>query len=94
MKYAYINKFGELLTGFDFEEAKDFQDGVGRIKMNGKFGLIDKFGSPITCCEYDYISEFEENGLAIAKKNEFNVLLDKEGRPWARVNGKLVKINL
>lgn len=94
MKYAYINKLGELLTGFDFEEAKDFQDGVGRIKMNGKFGLIDKFGSPITCCEYDYISEFEENGLAIAKKNEFNVLLDKEGRPWARVNGKLVKINL
>lgn len=94
MKYAYMNKEGEMLTAFEFDEAKDFQGGVGRIKKDGKFGLIDKFGSPITCCEFDYISEFDNQGYAVAKKNGFNVLLDKEGRPWAKVNGKLVKVTL
>ncbi len=93
--YAYIDKDGNNLTEFEFEEIKDFQGGVGRVKKNGKFGLIDKFGSPITSYEFDYISEFsEEDGLALAKKNGFDVYLDKEGRPFAKVNSKLVKINL
>lgn len=92
--YAYIDQTGDQLTEFEFEEAKDFQNGVGRVKKGGKYGLVDKFGSPITCCEFDYISEFAEDGLALAKKGNFDVYLDKEGRPWAKVNNKLVKINL
>jgi len=93
--YAYISKNGTKLTDFEFEEAKDFQGGIGRVRKNGKFGLIDKFGSPITACEFDYISEFSEGeNLALARKNGFDVYLDKEGRLFAKVNNKLVKINL
>ena len=93
--YAYINKNGDKLTGFEFEEAKDFQSGVGRVKKNGKYALIDKFGFPITSYEFDYISEFsEEDGLALAKKSGFDIYLDKEGRPFVKVDTKLVRINL
>ncbi|MCQ2218840.1 MAG: WG repeat-containing protein [Paludibacteraceae bacterium] len=94
MKYGYVDKEGTMLTGFEFQEAKDFQNGVGRVKKDGKYGLVDKFGNPITTYEYDYISDFGNDGLAIAKKAGFEVLLDVEGRPWARVNGKLIKIKL
>jgi len=94
--YTYINKEGDKLTeDFEFEEAKDFQGGVGRVRKNGKFGLIDKFGSPITSYEFDYISEFgEDDGLALAKKNGYDIYLNKEGRFFAKVSGKLVPINL
>lgn len=94
MKYGYVDAKGKMLTGFEFQEAKDFQNGVGRVKKEGKFGLVDKFGNPITNYEYDYISDFSHDGLAVAKKAGFEVLLDVEGRPWARVNGKLIKIKL
>ena len=93
--YTYIRKDGNKLTDFEFEEAKDFQGGVGRVRKDGKFGLIDKFGSPITAYEFDYIYEFnEEEGLALAKKNGFDIYLDKEGRLFAKVSGKLVAVNL
>ncbi|MBR4839941.1 MAG: WG repeat-containing protein [Paludibacteraceae bacterium] len=94
MKYGYVDNKGTMLTGFEFQEAKDFQNGVGRVKKDGKYGLVDKFGNPITTYEYDYISDFGSDGLAVAKKAGFEVLLDVEGRPWARVNGKLIKIKL
>jgi len=93
--YTYVRKDGNKLTDFEFEEAKDFQGGVGRVRKDGKFGLIDKFGSSITPYEFDYIYEFsEEDGLALAKKNGFDIYLDKEGRLFAKVSGKLVSINL
>ncbi len=94
--YTYIDKDGDKLTeGFEFEEAKDFQGGVGRVRKNGKFGLIDKFGSPITPYEFDYISEFsDEDGFALAKKNGFDIYLDKEGKLFAKISGKLMPVNL
>lgn len=92
MRYAYVNKNGERLTDFLYEEAKDFQNGVGRVKLEGKYGLVDKFGASITCCEYDYISEFKQDGYALAKKNGHDVLLDKEGVAWVKVNGVMVKV--
>ena len=93
--YAYIDKNGNKLTDFEFEEAKDFQSGVGRVKKDGKYALIDKFGFPITSYEFDYISEFsEEDGLALAKKSGFDIYLDKEGRPFVKIDAKLVRVNL
>ena len=93
--YAYITKDGDMITDFEFEDAKDFQSGVGRVKKDGKFALIDKFGTPLTSYEFDYISEFnDEDGLALAKKSGFDIYLDKEGRPFVRIDDKLVKVNL
>jgi len=94
--YTYINRSGNQLTDdFEFEEAKDFQGGVARVRKNGKFGLIDKFGSPITAYEYDYISEFSgDEGLALARRNGFDIYLDREGHPFVRIDEKLVRVNL
>jgi len=91
--YAYIDKEGNAVTEFEFEDAKDFQGGVACVKKNGKFGLIDKFGGPITECEYDYISTFNGDGYALAKKNGWDVYLDKEGTPWAKANGKFIRVS-
>jgi hypothetical protein len=93
--YTYIYKNGSKMTDFEFEEAKDFQSGVGRVRKDGKFALIDKFGVPITAYEFDYISEFnDEDGLALAKKSGFDIYLDKEGRAYVKIVDKLVKVNL
>ena len=77
----------------NYDEAKDFQEGVARVKQNDKYGLIDKFGSFIIECEYDYISEFGADGLAFSRRNGCDVYLDKEGTPWAKVKGNLVRVN-
>jgi hypothetical protein len=93
VKYAYIDKSGKEITDFIYDEAKDFQGGVARVKQNDKYGLIDKFGSFIIECEYDFISEFGADGLAFSRRNGCDVYLDKEGTPWAKVKGNLVRVN-
>ncbi|MBE6325992.1 MAG: WG repeat-containing protein [Bacteroidales bacterium] len=90
--YGYIDNKGNQLCDFLYDEAKDFQGGVARVKTNGKYGLVDRFGSPITCCDYDYISEFKADGYALAKRSNLEVYIDKEGQLWAKVNGKYVAV--
>ena len=93
--YTYINTAGEKLTDFEFEDAKDFKDGVGRVRKNGKYALIDKFGSLLTSYEFEYISEFnEEDGMALAKKNGMDIYLNKDGRTFVKVNNKMVRTNM
>lgn len=90
--FGYIDNKGNQLCDFIYDEAKDFQGGVARVKTNGKYGLVDRFGSPITCCDYDYISEFKADGYALAKRSNLEVYIDKEGQLWAKVNGKYVTV--
>lgn len=93
VKYGYIDSKGLQLCGFMYDEAKDFQGGVARVKMNGKYGLVDRFGSQITCCDYDYIGEFKNDGYALAKRSNLEVYLDKEGQAYAKVNGKYISVS-
>ena len=90
--FAYITKNGEKLTDFIYEDAKSFQRGTARIKTGDKYGLIDRFGSPITCCDYDYITDFRSDGYARAKRENMDLLLDTDGTPWTIVNGVKIQV--
>ncbi|MDR3227382.1 MAG: WG repeat-containing protein [Prevotellaceae bacterium] len=53
------------------QNAKDY----AIVKLNGKYGLIDKSGNEVISCKYDYVSLFREN-LALVKLN----------RKWGFIN--------
>ncbi|NEW84504.1 MAG: WG repeat-containing protein [Mariniphaga sp.] len=42
MKFGYIDKKGWKVIPYKFDEANNFYDGVAIIKLDGKFGLIQK----------------------------------------------------
>ena len=74
------------------------------VLQNGRWGLysfkytVISKNEKIDCrqvaeCEYDYISEFGADGLAFSRRNGCDVYLDKEGTPWAKVKGNLVRVN-
>ena len=92
-KYAYIDVDGDLVTEFVYDEAKDFQRGLGRVKRDGKYGLVETSGNPITTCSYDYITDYRNDGYARAKREGIEVLLDRNGLPWANVNGNMIQVN-
>lgn len=92
MKYAYVKKDGTMLTDFIYDDAQSFQVGLARIKSNGKYGLIDMTGSPITVCQYDYITEFRNDGYARARRNGVEVLIDRNGDTFSQVNGNIIEV--
>lgn len=83
--YMLINKKGENITNFLFEDISDSKVGIFKVQLNRKYGYIDNKGKIIISIIYDYISDFVD-GLSIC------TLIDAEGS-WKKgfidINNKI-----
>jgi hypothetical protein len=57
----------------------NFSEGLARVKLNGKYGYIDKTGKEVIPCKYDNAENFSE-GLAIVMLNDKYGFIDKTGK--------------
>ena len=71
------NRFVKTFTRYDF--AGDFSEGFAEVKLNGKYGFIDKTGREVIPCKYDDAESFHE-GFAAVKLNGKYGFIDKTGR--------------
>ena len=78
-KIGYIDMEGRVKIDFQFDDVRDFSDGIAPIKQNGKFGLIDKEGKIIIPCRYEDALDFSE-GLAAVCENKKWGFIDREGK--------------
>ena len=51
---------------FDF--ASDFVDGLSKVELNGKWGLIDTTGCMAISCKYEDVSSYISEGLIHAQQ--------------------------
>jgi len=65
MRWALINRNGERLTGYVFEEVRNFSEGVAAVKQNGRWFFIDKLGNEVLLNDYIYVDSFVD-GIAWA----------------------------
>lgn len=65
-----------------YENAHDFHNGLARVKLNGKWGAIDKSGNTVISFKYDRMYAFDDTykGLAWVKINQKEGLIDRSGR--------------
>lgn len=87
---------GELQTGFVYERATTFSDGLIAVRKNNKWGYANSTGNLIIPCEYDAIRNAEPvKGDAewdfAASCTEGYVVLSKEGKyALADASGEIV----
>lgn len=67
-------------TIYGFEMAGAFHNGVASVKINGKWGVINKSGKMITQPKYDYEVHFNKNGYAVACQGTQRIIINKEGK--------------
>ena len=69
----------EVLENSDKNDNLWFEEGVLRVKKNGKYGLIDLDGKEILPCEYDEITALDgiENSLILTKDGKKGLANDK-----------------
>jgi hypothetical protein len=85
-KVGYISKVGKVVINAELpEEAHDFKEGLALVRVNGKFGYIDKSGKYAIAPQFDYAYDFSE-GLAVVnhglsqRSHGKNGYIDKSGR--------------
>ncbi|MPM18882.1 hypothetical protein SDC9_65300 [bioreactor metagenome] len=67
VKWAYINKSGQLITEYLFDDAKPFKKNMAIVTISKCLGMIDSTGKLFIPAEYSSLSEFQ-NGFAIFNK--------------------------
>ena len=97
-----IIPFGKYETGDRFNSNR-----IAIVSKNHKYGIIDEFGKEVVKTEYDTIEHpeesYHESEIFAAKKNNYLVLLDKNGKKiydkikdfsfdYCRLNKKIEKI--
>lgn len=82
-KVAMIDKEGNLLTEFIYDEPSYFSEGLSRATFRGKVGLIDTTGNILIPFEYLEIKEFSEGRSFVsvprAGNNHSWALVDNNG---------------
>lgn len=67
-KKGVIDKSGNTVIPFDYDEISEFEDGIAKVKKNGKYGYIDKSNKIIIPIVYDKIYSFNEYGITQARQ--------------------------
>ena len=62
----------------DYDQVCGFHDGLAIVKLNGKYGFIDKTGKEIIPLIYDSAGDFSE-GVANVKSNGKWITIDQTG---------------
>ena len=84
--YISNNKMGfanratqEIIISCKYDYAFDFHEGLACVKLNYKYGYIDKSGKEVIPCKYDGAQSFSE-GLARVYLNGKDGYIDKSGK--------------
>src|SRR3989339_835650 len=77
-KSGFINKNGDLVIDYKFDEAGDFSVGLAVVGLNGKYGYIDKNGAATVITLFDEAFDFSE-GLSAVRKDRKWGYVDKSG---------------
>lgn len=77
-KWGAVNKEGETILPFKYEQLRVFNEGVAAFSKNGKFGFIDIHGNEVIKPHFDDASSFA-NGLAVVRQGNTAYIIDKQG---------------
>ncbi|MEA3494653.1 MAG: WG repeat-containing protein [Bacteroidota bacterium] len=77
-KYGFLDKNGEVVVPFKFDQVLPYHNGLAKVRIEDKFGYIDKNGKEVIKCTYEYVSAFQR-GLTKIYQNEKIAYFDNNG---------------
>jgi len=74
--------YSAIVVFSKYEEASDFSEGLARIKLNGKWGYIDKTGKEIIPLKYEALNELENGFMGAELNKKWKGYMDKKGTQY------------
>jgi hypothetical protein len=79
--YGYIDRSGKEVIPFLFDGAEEFSEGLAAVKLNGKWGFIDKEGNVVISYKYkSVIRGFNNKRANVVLDNDKLITIDKTGK--------------
>jgi len=77
-RWGFINRNGDMVIGNEYEDARDFQDGLAAVRKNGLWGFIDENNNTVIPLTYTEVRGFSEGLAAAARDGRFGYI-DRSG---------------
>lgn len=78
-RWGFSDRFyTEVIIKCQYDSTMAFTEGLGRVKMNGKYGFVDKTGKLVIPAKYDAAMEFN-GGFAAVILDGKSFFIDKKG---------------
>lgn len=78
-RWGFCDRFySGVVIKCQFDSAMSFTEGLGRVRVNGKYGFVDKTGKLVIPAKYDGTMEFKD-GFAPVFLNGKAYFIDKKG---------------
>jgi len=78
-RWGFSDRFYvDIIIKCQYDSTMAFTEGLGRVKMNGKYGFVDKTGKLVIPAKYDGAMEFKD-GFAAVFLDSKAFFLDKKG---------------
>jgi hypothetical protein len=71
-EYFYVNANNNRISDKSYEEAKEFIDGVARVRVDGKWTYINEKEAFITIDKFDAAYDFANGEAVVAKAGKYN----------------------
>ncbi|MFA6262217.1 MAG: WG repeat-containing protein [Bacteroidia bacterium] len=72
--FAYIDKTGNNITGYIYDDADDMHNGVARFKKGTLFGVMDSTGKEIIPAKYILLDDFFEGKAVFNEGGKFGFI--------------------
>ncbi|SFO99301.1 WG containing repeat-containing protein [Chitinophaga sp. YR627] len=80
-KKIYFTANGKELPSLSkYEEMGPFSNGLAFVKLDHKYGYVNKEGEEVIAVQFDSCSNFEETGVAHVWNNGISFYIDKQGK--------------
>ena len=79
LRFGYVDLNGKERIPLQYEDAYSFQEGLAKVKKNGKWGYIDTSGKMVIDPLYDLAGLFY-NGYARVERNGASAIIDQKGK--------------
>lgn len=72
--WGFIDLNGEMTIPCQYDEVKNFSEGLAAVKKNDKWGFIDKTGELFIDNGFDEVKDFREDHAAVMKDNKWGFI--------------------
>lgn len=79
-KIAFVNKAGERITDFNFENAYAFKNGFAVVEKSEHFGVINRLGEEVIPFIYQDVGEFNDDLFYVQNDDDKYGFLDNHGK--------------
>lgn len=69
-KYGFINDKGKIVIDTQFDDIKEFQEGLAAVSLYGKWGFINKKGKFVIQPQYSKVGDFSEGRAFVVHEVE------------------------